>query len=46
MAEPETYVVTRDIKTAVQGRETDVLDGLGIDWRRCTKSNHIRCPYP
>ena len=46
MAEPETYVVTRDIKAAVQGRETDVLDGLGIDWRRCTKSNHIRCPYP
>ena len=45
MAEPETFVVTRDIKAAVQGRETEVLDGLGIDWRRCTKSNHIRCPY-
>ncbi|MGI4763958.1 MAG: hypothetical protein ACRYGP_02650 [Janthinobacterium lividum] len=45
MAEPETFVVTRDIKAAVQGRETEVLDGLGIDWQRCTKSNHIRCPY-
>ena len=46
MAEAETYVVTRDIKAAVQGRETEVLDALNIDWRRCTKSNHIRCPYP
>jgi hypothetical protein len=40
------FVVTRDIKGALQGRETDVLDALSIDWRRCTKSNHIRCPYP
>ncbi|RYC31393.1 DUF927 domain-containing protein [Lichenibacterium minor] len=46
MAEAETYVVTRDIKAAVQGRETDVLDALNIDWRRCTKSSHIACPYP
>ncbi len=46
MTEPSTFVVTRDIKAAVQGRETDILDGLAIDWRRCTKSNHIRCPYP
>ena len=46
MAEPETYVVTRDIKAVLQGRETEILDGLGIDWRRCTNSNHIECPYP
>lgn len=43
---PSRFVITRDIKAAVSGRETDVLDGLGIDWRRCTHSNHIRCPYP
>ena len=46
MAEAETYVVTRDIKAAVQGRETEVLDALNIDWRRCTRSSHISCPYP
>ena len=46
MSEPETYVVTRDIKAAVQGRETDVLDNLGVEWRRCTRSSHIACPYP
>jgi len=43
---PTTFVITRDIKAAVSGRETDVLDGLRIDWRRCTHSNHIQCPYP
>lgn len=41
-----TYVVTSEIKAAVQGRETDVLDALGVEWRRCTSSNHIACPYP
>ena len=46
MTEPETYVVTRDIKAAVQGREADVLDALSIDWRRCGKSGHVKCPYP
>ena len=44
--QPPRFVITRDIKAAVSGRETDVLDALGIDWRRCTHSNHIRCPYP
>ncbi len=46
MSDPDTYVVTREIRAAVQGRETEVLEGLNIDWRRCTKSNHIECPYP
>ncbi len=40
------FVVTRDLKTAVAGRETDILDNLSVDWRRCSGSNHIRCPYP
>lgn len=46
MTGPTTFVITRDIKAAVSGRETDVLDALCIDWRRCSHSNHIRCPYP
>ena len=45
-AAPTNFVSTREIKVAVQGRETEVLDGLDIDWRRCTNSNHINCPYP
>ena len=38
------YVITDEIKKAVAGRETDVLDGLGIDWR--AGRPHIQCPYP
>ncbi len=38
------FVVTRDIKAAVQGHEETILDGLGIDWRRGRP--HITCPYP
>ena len=44
MTEPETYVVTRDIKAAVQGHEEGILDGLGINWRRGRP--HVDCPYP
>jgi hypothetical protein len=43
MSEPQ-YVSTTDIEKAVSGRETDVLDGLGIDWRAARP--HITCPYP
>jgi hypothetical protein len=42
-AEVERYVATADIRAAVQGRETDVLDALNIEWRRAKP--HIRCPY-
>lgn len=38
------FVVTRDIKSAVQGHEEQILDSLGIDWRRGRP--HITCPYP
>src|SRR5262249_32193348 len=38
------YVRWLDIKTAVRGRETDVLDRLNIPWRR--GNPHINCPYP
>ena len=38
------YVRTDDIKRAVSGRETEVLDALGIDWR--SGRPHIQCPYP
>jgi len=37
------YVITDQIKQAVAGRETDVLDALGIDWR--AGRPHIQCPY-
>src|SRR4051812_46765778 len=37
------YVATQSIRQAVAGREGEVLDALGIDWRR---GGHITCPYP
>jgi putative DNA primase/helicase len=33
----------RAIKDAVKGRETEILDALGIGWQSKT---HITCPYP
>ena len=41
---PEVYVATADIRTSVNGRETDLLDALGILWR--AGRPHINCPYP
>ena len=38
------FVKTNDIREAVKGRETDVLDALGIDWR--AGRPHVTCPYP
>jgi hypothetical protein len=38
------YVPTHDARAAVKGRETDLLDALGINWR--VGRPHIRCPYP
>jgi len=37
-------VSTPAIKEAVKGREAEILDGLGIDWR--SGHPHITCPYP
>ena len=37
------YVTTGDINAALAGREADVLDALGIDWR--AGRPHITCPY-
>ena len=37
-------ISTRAIQSAAKGREADVLDALGIDWR--TGRPHIACPYP
>jgi hypothetical protein len=39
----DEYVQTRHIRTALHGREIEVLDQLNIDWR-CAKP-HISCPY-
>jgi hypothetical protein len=39
----QRFVMTPDIRAAVRGRETDLLDALNIDWRRAKP--HIRCPY-
>jgi hypothetical protein len=41
----KTFVQTKDIKTAIQGREIDVLQALGVGWESGQK-NHIRCPFP
>ena len=43
-ATADCYVKTTEIKVAVKGRETDVLDALGIAWR--DGRPHITCPYP
>ncbi|MBI1209752.1 MAG: DUF927 domain-containing protein [Azospirillum sp.] len=39
-----TTVATRAIQAAAQGREPQVLEALGINWRAGTP--HITCPYP
>ena len=40
----ERFVRTKAIKAVVAGRETAVLDKLGIKWR--DSRPHLRCPYP
>ncbi|MGC2411976.1 MAG: DUF927 domain-containing protein [Stellaceae bacterium] len=44
MTAADRYVATRDIRAAIRGHETDILDGLGIGWR--AGRPHIPCPYP
>lgn len=44
VGEHARFVATAAIRQAVGGRETLVLDALGIDWR--AGRPHIRCPYP
>jgi hypothetical protein len=43
VGEQARFVATAAIREAVGGRETDVLDALGIDWR--AGRPHITCPY-
>lgn len=38
------YVQTNAIRSAVAGREAEVLEALGVDWR--SGRPHITCPYP
>jgi hypothetical protein len=40
----DRYIVTADIKQAVKGHETEILDKLSIRWRECKP--HVQCPYP
>jgi hypothetical protein len=44
MTDAVCYVKTAEIRAAVEGRETDVLDRLGISWEK--GAPHIDCPYP
>lgn len=37
------YVTTADIRAAVKGRETEILDVLGVSWR--AGKPHVTCPY-
>jgi hypothetical protein len=44
MTTRDTYVRTAAIRSAVMGRETEILLALGI--QRVGGSQHINCPYP
>lgn len=39
-----SWIDTEKARDAVRGRETDILDAMGIPWRR--GAPHIDCPYP
>ena len=43
MTDETRFVATAVIRRAIAGRETNVLDALGVDWRGGRP--HIRCPY-
>jgi MarR family len=40
----DRFVTTPDIRAAIKGHETHLLDALGIRWRE--GNLHINCPYP
>jgi Domain of unknown function (DUF927) len=40
----ERFVTTADIRAAIKGRKTELLDALKIPWG--AGNPHIRCPYP
>jgi hypothetical protein len=42
MTDADRYVTKAEIRTAMLGRETDILDALAIPWR--DGRLHIRCP--
>src|SRR5262249_32590052 len=44
MTAGKPYVPTKAIKSAVAGREREILRELGIQWTGSSK--HIGCPYP
>jgi DNA-binding Lrp family transcriptional regulator len=43
MTESDRYVTTAQIRAAFSGRETELLDALGIPWRN--GQSHVACPY-
>ena len=43
MTDAARLVKTIAIKTAAKGREAEILDGIGIDWK--SGRPHILCPY-
>jgi hypothetical protein len=40
----ERYVATQPVRAAGKGRETEILEALGIAWQ--DGAPHISCPYP
>jgi hypothetical protein len=44
MSRADRFVTTGAIRDATKGRETDILDSLGVRWR--DGKPHIACPYP
>jgi hypothetical protein len=45
MAEPIRYVRTKDAQQAIEGRETEIVQAVGIPWTTGQRT-HIDCPYP
>jgi len=39
----DRYVLTKDSWASLRGRETEILDALGIPWRDARP--HIQCPH-
>lgn len=42
---PVRYVATKAAREAVTGRESDIVQALGIPWK-AGQGGHIDCPYP
>jgi hypothetical protein len=42
----DRYVRTEDIRGALTGHATTIIDALRIPWNSASRNHHIKCPYP